>query len=70
MENYGYFALLIYAILNIIEKYDHNRKLEEHFPQDDSPKNREMFTDYSGHYYVDIFFIAVSVFGIVKGLVG
>ena len=70
MLNYGFVALLIYAGLNIFLKYDHNRKLEERFPQDGTPSDREMFTAFSGHYYFDIIFLVLSVFGIVKGLVG
>lgn len=70
MVNFGYYALLLYAILSIVGKYDHNRKLEEHFPQDGTPKDREMFTLFSSHYYFDIIFLVLAVFGIVKGLVG
>ena len=68
--NYGYLTLLVYAVLNIIFKYDHNRKLEERFPQDGTPNDREMFTAFSGHFGFEIFFLIIAVFGFVKELVG
>ena len=64
--DYGYLLSTIVCIMSIIEKNDHNRKLENLFPNDDDAMQRNIIYKLKSNTYVEYVLLIASILGFIR----